>query len=367
MNASGGDPLERMARVVLRDTLRVRPGENVTIETWSGSLPWAKPFVAEARRIGALPMTLYENEEIFWKTVNSGKLGSLGKVGGHEWAALGKTHAYVFFFGPGESSRFDELPERVRSRVEAYNPEWYRRAARAKLRGVRMYLGRTSARAADVFRVSLDRWREELVRATLVPPASMSRAGKKIGQRLLRGKTVHLSHPNGTDLTLRLRHYPLQLDDGLVDAEDLRAGNNLTWMPSGVVGVGVDERFGEGKVVGNRTVYLSDGPAEGGEWTLREGRLRSYSYGQGAENFETPYGEAPRGRDQPAFFSIGLNPEISMSPQMEDQELGAVSVRIGGNKFLGGRNPCPFLSWLVVRGADVSIDGRLVVRGGKLA
>ena len=367
MDPETGDPVERMAHVVLRDTLRVRPGENVTIEAWSGSVPWARAFVAEARRLGALPMTLYEDEELFWDAASSGKLGSLGKVGDHEWAALGKTDAYVFFFGPSEWPRFENLPERVRSRVQAYNREWYRRARRAKLRGARMFVGRTSPQAADVFHVDLDRWRDELVRATLVPPATMHRVGKKIAQRLLRGRTVRISHPNGTDLTLQLKQYPVQLDDGLVDADDLRAGNNMTWMPSGVVGAAVDESFGEGRIVANRAVYLSPGPAEGGEWTLRDGRLRSFSYGRGAEHFEKPYGEAPKGRDQPGFLSIGLNPEISMSPQMEDQELGALTFRIGGNKFSGGRNPCEFFSWLVVRGADVSVDGRPLVTGGKIA
>ena len=366
MSLDAGGPLERMARVVLHDALRVRPGENVTIETWSGSVPWARAFIAEARRLGALPMTLYEDEELFWNAVSSGKPGSLGRVGVHELAALGKTDAYVFFFGPSEWPRFEGLPDRVRSRTQAYNHEWYRRAARAKLRGVRMFLGRTSPQSADVFQVDLDQWRDELVRATLTPPATMHRVGRKIGQRLLRGRTVRISHSNGTDLTLRLKKYPVQLDDGLIDAEDLRAGNNLTWMPSGVVSVAVDEAFGEGRIVGNRTVYLGSGPAEGGDWTLRDGRLRSFSYGRGAEHFEKPYGEAPKGRDQPGLLSIGLNPEISMSPQMEDQELGAVTFRIGGNAFSGGRNSCPFLTWLVVRGADVSIDGRPLLTSGKI-
>ena len=366
MKADNGDAVGQMARVVLRDTLRVRAGENVTIESWSGCLPWARAFVAEARRIGACPMTLHEDEELFWDTVSSGKLGSLGKVGDHEWAALARTHAYVFFYGPSDWPRLEELPDRVRSRVERYNREWYRRAHRAKLRGVRMFLGRTSPRSAEVCQVDLDRWRDELVRATLVPPATMHRTGKKIGQRLRKGRTLRIVHSNGTDLTLRLKHYPVQLDDGLVDADDLRAGNNMTWMPSGVAGVAVDEGFGEGRIVANRAVYIGPGPAEGGEWTLRDGRLQSFSYGRGAEHFEKPYGKAPKGRDQPGYLSIGLNPEISMSPLMEDQELGAVTFRIGGNKFNGGRNPCPFFSWLVVRGADVSVDGQPLLRSGKI-
>jgi len=138
-------------------------------------------------------------------------------------------------------------------------------------------------------------------------------------------------------------------------------------IPGGVVGVSVDESFGDGTVVGNQTVNLGGGPAGDARWTFRDGRLASYAYGRGAEHFEKPYRAAPKGRDKAGYLSIGLNPDLFMSPQMEDQELGAVTVRIGGNKFNGGRNPCPFLSWVVIRGADVSVDGHSLVKEGKLA
>jgi len=337
------------------------------IESWSESMPWAKSFVTEARRIGAHPMTLYEDEPEYWDALKGGKPGSFGTVGSHEWAALAKTNAYIFFFGPNEWPRYDDLPDKAVERALAYNGEWYRRAAKAKLRGARMYLGRTSQRAADHFGVDLDTWRNELVKGSLVPPATLHRTGQQVGRRLLSGKRVSISHPNGTKLELRLKHYPIQLDDGLVDAADLKAGNNVTVIPGGVVGVSVDESFGDGTVVGNQTVNLGGGPAGDARWTFRDGRLASYAYGRGAEHFEKPYRAAPKGRDKAGYLSIGLNPDLFMSPQMEDQELGAVTVRIGGNKFNGGRNPCPFLSWVVIRGADVSVDGHSLVKEGKLA
>lgn len=367
MSDETSDPATRVARLVLHDALRVRAGENVTIEAWSESLPWVKPFVTEARRMGARPMTLYEDESAFWEAATSGKLGSLGTVGDHEWAALAKTNAYVFFYGPSEWTRMDDLPERVADRAMAYNTEWYRRASRAKLRGVRMYLGRTSQRAADRFGVNLESWRQELVRATLVPPASMARTGRKIARMLERGNRLEVSQADGTRVQLRLRHYRAQLDDGIIDAADIKAGNNLTWMPSGVVGVAVDDSQVDGTVVANRTVYLPAGPADGGRWTFRDGRLQSHTYDRGSEHFEKPYAEASKGRDQLGFLSIGLNPEISMSPMMEDQEAGALTLRVGGNRFFGGKNRSDFGSWLTVRGADITIDGKPVVSGGRLA
>ncbi len=360
-------PSERdLARIVLRRSLGVRTGDNVTIETWSDTLRWATPFVAEARKAGAHPLLLYEDEGTYWDSVTNAKPTVLGTVGAHEWNALAKTNAYVFFFGPSEWPRYDDLPPRLAGRLLSYNPEWYRRAAKARLRGARMWIGRTSRRSAERFGVDLEAWRRELLKASLVAPETMRRTGSRIGRRLLTGRTLRIAHPNGTELQLRLKRYPVQLDDALVDAMDIRAGNNVAVIPGGVVGVSVDESFGEGTVVGNRTVYQRRGPADDGRWTFRGGRLVEYGYGRGGEHFETEYRKAPKGRDWPGYFSIGLNPDLSMSPQMEDQELGAVIVRVGGNRFSGGRNPCPFSSWLAVRGADVSVDGHPIATNGRL-
>jgi hypothetical protein len=51
---------------------------------------------------------------------------------------------------------------------------------------------------------------------------------------------------------------------------------------------------------------------------------------------------------------------------MEDQERGAVLLRLGGNRLSGGKNASPFSTWTAITGADVSIDGRPVVQSGAL-
>jgi leucyl aminopeptidase (aminopeptidase T) len=357
----------KLAHNVLAKTLRLRRGENVVIETWSETLPWAKPFVTEARRIGANPLMLYEDEEAFWTALKEGHSRATGRVGGHEWAALDKTAAYVFFFGPSEWPRFDDLTSNQQAGVAAYNLDWYRRAAKAKVRGARMYLGRSSQLAADRWGLNLQDWRDELLRASLVPPADMHRTGARIGKRLQSGKHVEVSHSNGTKISFRLGKFPIQLDDALVDASDLKAGNNMATIPGGVVGVAIDHTSGAGTVVSNHTTYPAEGPASGARWTLVDGHLTDLSYESGGDPIKAAYAKAPRaGRDRLSYFSVGLNPEITKLPQMEDQELGAVTFMLGGNTFRGGKNASPFGTWTVIKGADVAIDGRPLVQEGRI-
>ncbi len=245
----------------------------MTIESWSEAVPWAVPFVTEARRLGARPIMLYEDEPAFFEALESGSGRATGRVGDHEWRALAESDAYVFFFGPGNWPRLEEMPDRQTAGVAAYNADWYRRAAKAKVRGARMYLGRTSEAAARFFGVNLGTWRSQLQRATLESPEKMHRLGDRVGRRLRTGKEARLTHSNGTDLTFRLGGYPVQVDDALVDSGDLRAGNNMATIPGGVVGVATDHRSAEGTAVGNHDVYPGSGPASGVRWTFRDGQL----------------------------------------------------------------------------------------------
>jgi hypothetical protein len=51
---------------------------------------------------------------------------------------------------------------------------------------------------------------------------------------------------------------------------------------------------------------------------------------------------------------------------LEESELGAVSFGIGGNAGYGGKTKVPFIDWLTVGGAALSINGHTVVRGGRV-
>jgi leucyl aminopeptidase (aminopeptidase T) len=317
--------------------------------------------------MGANPLLLYEDEESFWDALRTGNSRHTGRVGSHEWAVLENTSAYVFFHGPSQWPRADDLSPQKKVGVAAYNGEWYRRAAKAKIRGARMFLGRTSQLAADRWKLDLDGWQEELLRASLVSPASLHRSGAKIGERLRKGKQLKVTHSNGTEVSFRLGKFPIQLDDALVDASDVKAGLNMASIPGGVVGVAIDHTSAEGTVVSNHTTYPDRGPVSGIRWDFAGGHLSEQSYDSGGDFIKAAYAKAPRaGRDRLGYISIGLNPEISHLPQMEDQEIGAVLLQIGANDFRGGKNSSPFGAWSVVTGADVAIDGKPLLEGGRI-
>ncbi|MFZ0699659.1 MAG: hypothetical protein WAN74_05675 [Thermoplasmata archaeon] len=360
-------PPDLLARKVLTQRIQLRPRETVTIEAWPTALPWANAFVRQARRIGAKPILLYDDEASYWEEVLSGGAPGLGRPGAHEWAALEHSNVYIYFWGPEDRSRMRALPEKTQEALTAFNAHWYEVAAKTGLRGLRMEIARATEANARYYGVRLGTWKRELVTASMRDPAVFERPSARLRRALEGGKTVRIRHPNGTDLTLALADREARSFLGRVTRETLkRRFGMLASVPTAAVAVSVDESTAEGTIVSNRKNYLPAGPVAEGAWKFSDGRLRSARYASGGARFRGPYAAGGEGRDRPAFLEIGLEPAIHVAPELEDSELGAVTIGIGANAGYGGKSKSSFSSWLTTGGAELSVDGKVVLKGGRV-
>jgi leucyl aminopeptidase (aminopeptidase T) len=359
---------DRLARGVLRQRLRVRPKENVTIETYPSSLPWATGFVREARRLGAKPILLYEDERSYWTAVEEGRASLLGTPGEHEWAALGDSDVYVYFWGPETLARRRAVTEAEAEKLTAFNLAWYQAARKAGLRGARMGIARVTPANARLFGVPFGRWREQVFRASLRDPAALRASARSLGRRLERGRSVRIRHSNGTDLTLALAGRKANLTVGDVTPEMMKtAFGRMANVPDGTVYVAVDETTAEGTFVANRpTTSVGEPPLEGGRFTFRDGRLVRSAFRRGGGSFRTSYRTARPGKERPSFLEIGLDPDLGGAPMFEESERGALTVGVGRNVGFGGKTDTNFLGYLTLTGAELTLDGRAVVRRGRL-
>jgi hypothetical protein len=100
--SSADDLYRKVARKILVESLSVKKGESVTVETWNNGLPFARQVVLEARKMGAIPLTIFEDEDTYVEGVHKTPKDVLGKMGKQEYKLLSGTDAYVFIPGPGE-------------------------------------------------------------------------------------------------------------------------------------------------------------------------------------------------------------------------------------------------------------------------
>lgn len=359
-------PEDALARVVLGPCLGVRPGEAVTIETWSHALPWARALVLEARRRRAEPALVVEDEEAFFRSL---ALPGVRTVPGAPPALAERSDAYVYLPGPEEFPRLFGLPaDELESAVARHGPAFWRATRRVGARVARLAIAGVTPTAADRFGVDVEAWRRRVLRASLVPPAQLARAAERMVRRLAGARRVRIRHPNGTDLSVELRAGAWVVEDGRIDRADRRAGRVWTQIPTGLVAVPLVEGLGEGTWESNRPTYhrFQEPPlVAGSRFQFRAGRLRDFAFDRGGPAFAAAYARGGRGRDVPSALTFGLNPSAGGAPELEEIAAGTVGLWLGDNRSVGGRHRSRFSYLSVLVEPDVELDGTPFWVGGR--
>jgi len=367
MPAELGTP-PAVARALVGNALALRRGEHLVVATWNHTLPWAAATVAEARRVGARPILLLEDEGAFWRSVElAPSSAAWSGIPSSLHAALRRADALLVFPGPADRPRLRALPQAMLSPFLGRDDRWLGLARSAAVRGVRCLLGSASDAQSDTWRVPGATWRSQLIRGlTGVDYDRLGATARRVARTLARGREVRLTADGGTDVRFRLSRRTPWVDDGRVDADDRRRGRLLATAPPGSVVVAIDERSAAGTAIATRPSFLGGGRTEGAQWEIEGGRLRNYWYAEGGEAFEADFVLAPRGRETVSLFSVGLNESLPPSvPQAEDLEAGTVTLAIGGNTLYGGRNRCRYLAWITIGEATVAVDGEPLCDRGK--
>lgn len=353
-----GGGAEALARVVLARYLEVRRGERVTIESWSHALPWALPFVVEARRRGAETTLVLEDEETFFRSLPFGRSAASPAPA----SVAGRPGAHVHFGGPEAFPRLLGLPARDLESVMGYpHREPGRRTARPEFRGVRMAIADVTSAAAARYRVDLADWHREVLRASLVDPARLARRGRALVARLTRARRVTVRHANGTRLSLVLERGSAVVEDGRVQRRRSAGGGRWSRVPAGLVSVRLADGGAAGVWESNRPVYdrFADPPVlVGARFEFANGTLREYAFDRGGDAFEAAYRRGGHGRNRPTALTIGLNPAIDRAPELEALSDRTVGLLLGDDRSVGGSRRSRFRFLSTLWGARLELDGR---------
>jgi leucyl aminopeptidase (aminopeptidase T) len=360
------------ARNIVSKYLKVRVGENAIIESWNHTMPMARAMVDEVRRAGGHALFVHEDENAWWRAMDRSQSKLLGKSSAPEWAALRAADVYVNFWGPGDTDRIEKDhssgDERTFEEALAWNLPWYEVARKAGLRGGRMTVGFVTEGRAKKFGVDRGQWERRMLRACLIDPEELANAGARLAKILSRGKKVRITHSNGTDLEVALAGVPSRTVDGRprpYHTGDPQSGM-LQPIPAGTLDVVLDSETAEGRFYANRRTNIWWHVLAGGTLEFADGKLTSYSLGEGEEDFAQQYKKGTAGKDRASLLKLGLNPAVMDVPNLETVEGGSVSLQIGGNRYLGGTNSSSFFSWFSLAGSENEVDGTPVIRGGKI-
>jgi leucyl aminopeptidase (aminopeptidase T) len=298
--------VDLVAERVLRESLRLKEGENITIETWNSGLHFAQRTLVHARELGAMPVLLFEDEESYIEGLRGAPKAIVGRMGKHEYALLSATDAYVFIPGPvlGGSPKLSREEVLASTR---YNSSWYRAAKLAKLRGARLTFGYVGEEMARVLRKSLADIVEHQLKASLVYFRMIRQAGMKLARQMERGAKVTVRAEDEA-LSFELPSEE-EIDDGMIDRRDVTAGNTMTNIPPGYFAKEIAKETVSGAVRLHAPLPRLGTSAD----LLLEfvrGRLKTWESEENQEWLDALVGMLPAERRTFSDLVVGLNPSL---------------------------------------------------------
>jgi leucyl aminopeptidase (aminopeptidase T) len=201
--------------------------------------------------------------------------------------------------------------------------------------------------------------------------SALQAKGEQVRKTLAGGSELHITNPNGTDLKVSIKGRPISVSDGVISADDLKAGgpNTQVWLPAGeVYGMPV-AGTAEGKVVQERS-YFEGKEIQGLTLTFVKGKLTSMTgSGPGFDVLKARYDSAGEGRDTFAFFDFGINPNVKLPAGNKVGTwvpAGMISVGFGADVWVGGTNAVSFNYASFLPGSSVTLDGRPIIANGQM-
>ena len=190
---------------------------------------------------------------------------------------------------------------------------------------------------------------------------------------LLRSGTVRVRTPAGTDLRFRLGERPFNKQNGDASAERSEAAqmriDREIELPAGALRVAPIEEAVSGRIV-IPAARFGHQTARHIQLDIERGRVTRVAAKQNLSVVEA--GLAAGGDAGRRFreFALGFNPKLQApgEPSLPYYGYGAGVVRLslGDNQELGGQVRGNFVRWFFFPDATVDVNGRILVRDGKL-
>ena len=359
--------LSKLAANLVRNCLRIRPEDNVTVFFYPHTLALAEDVATECFKVGAdVLLNLYTDAyyAAYMKHLSEESLRTpsvfckgLTELSTAEFW-LGAVYDPAVFRGipPGKMVANDE------GETAAHWPL----ARERKIRSLFVGMGQVTRPRAKAYGFSYTAWERMMRAASSVPPARLAEDGKRLAAVLGTADRVRIAAGNGTDLSFSLKGRPVFVHDGVVDDEDIARGSYDAAIPAGDVTVAPLETSANGSVVFDLPQPWAGRTVRRLRWDFSDGRLTSWTGDAVALRLKAQWEKSGGDRDRLGFLGIGVNPKARTGFLTNNFVRGVVTIGIGGNEDQGGTNKAGFFYGQALGAATVEVDGKPVVEKGKL-
>jgi len=371
--APSADKLATLAHRVITTSLGVHAGDVVVIDGGKHTINLMEAAAIEAQKAGGMPTMWLESDRVARSFVTevpdqfmSQQPKYLADWFRHTtvWIGLGGTEDAKAVYG--------DVPEPKLAKMAAAGQVIYDMLNASPIRGAFISYP-TKGMAADVG-IPFDRFATMQWAAIGADYTQIATMGNALVTRLKAAKTIHVTSPNGTDLTFSLAGRPVILDAGILAKDAARRKvifDRFVSLPGGSVTLAPDERSVAGVIVAPRD-RCKFKPLRDARYEFTAGTLTKASAKVGDDCLQETLKTYGAGLHRMGTFTLGLNPELKVIEDNADYRPGAaagfVTMSLGDNQLFGGSNKVPGAVGvgIPITRATVEVDGDKIVEDGKL-
>lgn len=358
---------EELAKIVARDSLRLNQRDVVTITTWDHTIDVANAMAVECFKQGADAFISLWTDEYFYGFLRELSVESLSIPSKICKAFNEAETATINMFGPKNPEGLTKIPpSKNNAWGESERKAHYPRNIQKKIRNVTLPLALLTPERAKVYDLNLEKWKSAVNKALTMDLKKIAKTGRAVAAILEKAHSVRLKAPNGTNLTFELAKRPVHVDDGIIDRKDIANKSLDAQLPAGTVLTTIPETSANGKVAFDQTLQQMGLNISGIQWRFKDGKLLSMKARKNLEPMMKLFERAKGDKDRIAFLQIGLNPKAEYGFFANHIVEGAVTLGIGDNEYIGGKNDATFGMAATLGKATLDIDGRTVIKNGRL-
>ena len=358
--------MSTLAANAVRNCLRIRPDDNVTIFAYPHTLPIAEDLAVECFKVGADALLNLYTDRYYSAYMKHLSVEQLRKPSVF-CRGLSELSTATFWLGSQyDPSVFRSIPADKMAANDEAETEAHRPMRERKVRSLSLAIGQVTRPRAKTYGLNFATWERMVRAASAVPSKTLTTTGQRLAGILGTADTLHITANGGTDLTVSIKGRRPMIYDGVVDDEHIASGVLDASIPAGSVTVLPVETTAEGVVRFDVPQAWAGRSVRKLRWEFEDGHLTGFEGDAAAVALRKQWELATGDRDRLSVVVFGLNPKAQVGFLQNAIARGAVSVGAGGNEFYGGTNRSGFGFEGTIRAATVEADGKPIVRDGKL-
>lgn len=351
----------------------VRKGDVVIIEGGKHMIPTMEAMAIEVVMAGGMPVTMFASDRLSRAILKDAPDSYLEQVPTFwgEWYKHANVYIGLPYYEDTQAVLKDIRPDRFEKYSKSY--EYFTGIINSlPVREVGIVFPTKSA--AELDGMDFVSYQKNVLEGINADYDHISLRGAKLQKTLRAGRTIRVTTPKGTDVTFSMAPgRQIFVDDGIITEEEGKSKiytARYVQLPAGSVYFAPLETSANGKVVVPRARCRFERYKDV-SFELKNGKMANLKAGPFADCLNEEMGPFSGPKDVFGSVWIGLNPSLK-NVENDKADLrhfntaGMVHIGVGENRLYGGANNSRVGMSFPISDATVTVDGKLILKDGKL-